>query len=56
MDVIKLNLLLLKCFALFIVVSQSHLVESTSQNQKYFKKVKSHGKYNLIMFIVWFAV
>ena len=56
MDVIKLNLLLLKCFALFIVVSQYHLVESTSQNQKYFKKVKSHGKYNLIMFIVWFAV
>ncbi len=42
-----LNLLLLKLSALLtiIVVSQSYIAESASENQKYFKKVSSHGKY-----------
>ena len=43
-DAIMVNLLLLKFFALFIVGSQCHLEELASQNQKYFKKVRSQGK------------
>ena len=52
-DAIMLNLWLLKLFALFIMVSQYNLAEPTLQNQKYFKKVRSRGKYDTIIDIGW---
>ena len=45
-DVNMLNLLLLKLFVLFVVVSQCRFDESTPQNQKYFKKQRIYGKNN----------
>ena len=50
-DAIMSHSVLLKLFALFIMVIQCHLAESASQNQKYFEKVRSHGKCNTNMYI-----
>ncbi len=47
-NAIMIHLWLLKRFALFIVVSECQLAESSSQNQKYFIKVRSHGKYAIM--------
>ncbi len=46
-----LNLVLLKLFAVLIVVDKYHLAESASQNQKYFKQVRSHGKCNITQLV-----
>ena len=50
------NSLLLKLFVLLNVVRKCDSAGSAFQNQKYFKKVTSHGKYNTTMYIGWVAI